>query len=102
MPTPEQQKQRADLRAKARALEDKAMSKATNLTERLDAWEKSIANSVGAWTVLDPLEVHSNPVKFEKQSDLSVLGGGDVYAEVTAKSGSRRRSPTSPASASRL
>jgi mono/diheme cytochrome c family protein len=85
VPTEEQQKQRADIQHKARAIEDKAMADATNLVERMAAWEKSIANAAGDWTVLDPQEVLSNPVKYEEQSDHSLLGGGDVYAEVTAK-----------------
>jgi mono/diheme cytochrome c family protein len=85
VPTEEQQTQRAQLRERARDLERQAMRAATNLSERLAAWEKSLANDAGVWTVLDPQEVLSNPVKYEKQSDLSLLGGGDVYAEVTAK-----------------
>jgi len=85
VPTGEQQKQRADIQHKARAIEDKAMGGTTNLVERMAAWEKGIANAAGDWTVLDPQEVLSNPVKYEEQSDHSLLGGGDVYAEVTAK-----------------
>ncbi len=85
VPTEEQQTLRNDIRHKARAIEDKAMGGMTNLTERLDAWETSIAGAAGDWTVLKPNEVHSNPVKYEEQSDHSLLGGGDVYAEVTAK-----------------
>ncbi|PYJ01239.1 MAG: hypothetical protein DME25_18540 [Verrucomicrobia bacterium] len=68
VPTEEQQKQRDDLRRKARALEDQAMRQTTNLVERLSAWEQSIAEAAG-----------------EKQADQSLLGGGDVAAEVIAK-----------------
>ncbi len=85
VPTPEQQQQREAIRREARALEDQAMGQATNLVARLAAWERSIAEAAGDWTVLDPQEVLSNPVKYEEQSDHSLLGGGDVYAEVTAK-----------------
>ena len=85
VPTEEQQKQRDGIRAQARQLEDQAMRGATNLVERLAAWEKSIADAAGEWTVLDPVEVLSNPIKFEEQADHSLLGGGDVYADVTAK-----------------
>ncbi len=85
VPTEAQQKQRADIRQKARALEDKAMRGAKNLSERMADWEKGIADAAGEWSVLDPSEVLSNPVKYEEQSDHSLLGGGDVYAEVTAK-----------------
>jgi hypothetical protein len=85
VPTGAQRKQREEIRQKQRALEDRAMSKGSNLVERLEAWEQSIAGAAGQWTVLDPDEVLSNPVKYEEQSDHSLLGGGDVYAEVTGK-----------------
>ena len=65
VPTEEQQTQRAQLRERARDLERQAMRAATNLSERLAAWEKSLANDAGVWTVLDPQEVLSNPVKYE-------------------------------------
>jgi hypothetical protein len=61
------------------------MQDATNLVERMATWERSVAGAAGDWAVLDPQEVISNPVKYEKQPDHSLLGGGDVYAEVTAK-----------------
>jgi hypothetical protein len=84
-PTAEQRKERELIRAKARKLEDKAMREAKNLPERMAEWETGIAGAAGEWVVLDPQEVLSNPVKYEKQSDHSLLGGGDVYSEVTAK-----------------
>jgi mono/diheme cytochrome c family protein len=85
VPTSEQQKKRDEILQQARALEEKARREATNLTERLASWESSLAGRAGHWTVLDPQEILSNPVKYEEQSDHSLLGGGDVYAEVTAK-----------------
>jgi mono/diheme cytochrome c family protein len=85
VPTSEQQKKRDEIRQQARALEEKARRETTNLTERLASWESSLARMAGNWTVLDPQEILSNPVKYEEQSDHSLLGGGDVYAEVTAK-----------------
>lgn len=85
VPTEEQQTKRNEVLHKARAIEEKAMNGVTNLNERLAAWEKEIASAAGEWTLLKPEEVHSNPVKYELQSDGSILGGGDVYAEVTAK-----------------
>jgi hypothetical protein len=78
VPTPEQQKQRADILAKVSALEDKALGKATNLAERMEAWEKSLAEAEGDWTVLDPKEWLNFATKYEKQPDSSLLGGGDV------------------------
>ena len=87
VPTEAQQKQRTQIREQAREIESRARRESTNLIERMNAWERGLADPrlTGNWTVLDPQEVLSNPVKYEKQSDLSLLGGGDVYAEVTAK-----------------
>ena len=77
VPTPEQQEQRDAIVAKVRELEEKAMEEEANLTERLAAWEKEIANA-GEWIVLEPKEWLNFATKFEKQSDGSLLGGGDV------------------------
>jgi mono/diheme cytochrome c family protein len=78
VPTPEQQKQREEVRVRVRKLEDKALDDSTNLVERLAAWEKSIADAAGNWTVLDPVEWHNFATKYEEQSDHSLLGGGDI------------------------
>lgn len=78
VPTAEQQKKRDDLRAKIRSLEVKAMKSATNLSERMAAWEKDAADATGNWFPLDPTEWHDFATKYEKQSDFSLLGGGDV------------------------
>jgi hypothetical protein len=78
VPTIEQQKQRDEILAKARALEDKAMRNTTNLSERMAAWEKEIAGAAGIWTVLDPTEWLNFATKYEEQSDHSLLAGGDV------------------------
>ena len=83
--TPEQQKQRDEILAKVRELEDKAMRDATNLTERMAEWEKSVADAEGDWTVLDPKEWLNFATKFEKQPDLSLLGGGDIKPGGTMK-----------------
>ena len=85
VPTPDQRRERAAIRKKARQLEDDAFNSSPDVLPRLADWEKSIADTVGQWEVLNPLEVLSNPIKYEKQADGSLLGGGDVYAEVTAK-----------------
>lgn len=77
VPTPEQQKKREALREKIRALETDAMSAATNAAE-FAAWEKQAADAAGSWFVLDPVEWHNFATKYEKQSDGSLLGGGDV------------------------
>src|SRR5438552_14432218 len=78
VPTAEQQKKRDEILAKVRALEDKAMHNATNLSERMGAWEKEMADAAGTWTVLDPTEWLNFATKYEKQGDHSLLAGGDV------------------------
>jgi len=78
VPTPEQQKQRDEIASKARSLENKAMHNLTNLSERLAAWEQEIGNAQGEWVVLDPREWLNFATKYEKQTDGSLLGGGDV------------------------
>jgi hypothetical protein len=78
VPTLEQQKKRDEVRAAVRRLEDKAMAETTNLVERMAAWEKSIADAAGDWTVLDPAEWHNFATKYEEQSDHSLLAGGDI------------------------
>jgi len=76
--TPKQQKQRDELRAKIRSLEEKAMTETTNLAGRMAEWEKANADAEGNWLVLDPVEWHNFATKYEKQSDGSLLGGGDL------------------------
>ncbi|HKQ39694.1 MAG TPA: DUF1549 and DUF1553 domain-containing protein [Verrucomicrobiae bacterium] len=73
VPTSEQRKQREDLLAKVRALEDKARD-----PEKQTAWEESVRDAAGDWTVLIPREWHNFATKYERQSDGSLLGGGDV------------------------
>src|SRR6266511_191778 len=85
VPTAEQETQREELAARARELEEKAMREATNLTERMLAWETHIAGAEGTWTLLEPKEWLNFATKFEKQSDLSLLGGGDVKPGGTMK-----------------
>jgi len=78
VPTPEQQARREEVRSRVRKMEDKVMAETTNLVERMAAWEKSIADAAGDWTVLDPAEWHNFATKYEEQSDHSLLGGGDI------------------------
>jgi hypothetical protein len=54
------------------------MKEATNLTERMAAWERDVADAAGEWTVLDPKDWLNFATKYEKQDDLSLLGGGDL------------------------
>jgi mono/diheme cytochrome c family protein len=80
VPTPEQQKQRDEIRAKARELEEKAIKEASHLKEGMAAWEKRLAEVTTNWTVLDPKDWHNFATKFEKQDDRTLLGGGDLQA----------------------
>jgi hypothetical protein len=78
VPTPEQQKKRDEITRKVQSLTDKAISDTPDLDEKMAAWEKSIAETEGKWTVLEPKEWLNFATKYEKQSDGSLLGGGDV------------------------
>jgi hypothetical protein len=78
VPTKEEQKQREEIIAKVRSLEEKAMRDTTNLDERMHAWEQDVAHAQGDWQVLDLREWLNFATKYEKQSDGSLLGGGDV------------------------
>lgn len=80
VPTREEAKQREEILKNIRALEDKALVETTNLIERMDAWEKTLAAPAVHWTVLDPTVWEGFATKFEKQEDLSLLGGGDINA----------------------
>src|SRR4029077_8974484 len=80
VPTPEQQRQRAGILTRVHELEDKAMRESTNLTARMAAWEQGLLGQPVHWTVLDPKDWSNFATKFEKQDDLSLLGGGDLQA----------------------
>jgi hypothetical protein len=80
VPTAEQVAEREEIVNKMHALEDKAMGQLTNLTERMEAWEKELTNSAPHWTELDPTAWEVFATKYEKQDDLSLLGGGDITA----------------------
>jgi len=78
VPTPEQEKQRKEILAKVRRLQETAMQETTNLTERMAAWEKTLAEATNDWVTLDPKDWQNFATKFEKQDDGSLLGGGDL------------------------
>jgi hypothetical protein len=78
VPTPAQQRQRDEIIAKIRGLEETAMRETTNLSERMAAWEKDLPVPAANWIVLDPTDWFGFATKFEKQENLSLLGGGDV------------------------
>lgn len=78
VPTPEEQRERDSIRARVNALEDQWMEDTPNLSERMAAWEDQISDAEGDWTILDPAEWLNFATKYEKESDHSLLGGGDV------------------------
>jgi hypothetical protein len=83
VPTAEEQKKRDEVLAKVRKLEDQARSRentnaSSPLAERMATWEKHVANVTTNWTILDSKDWSNFATKFEKQDDLSLLGGGDL------------------------
>jgi hypothetical protein len=78
VPTPEQTRRREEILKKVHELEDKGLTETTNLAEKMAAWEMSLAGTSVNWTVLDPKDWFYFATKFEKQEDLSLLGGGDL------------------------
>jgi hypothetical protein len=80
VPTPEETRKRQEVLSKIHELEDKSMTELTNLTQRMDTWEKSLNAPAGRWTELDPAVWETFGSKFEKQDNRSLLGGGDVTA----------------------
>jgi hypothetical protein len=80
VPTPEQTAEREEILSKTQNLEVKAMGELTNLSERMDVWEKEVSKPAPHWVELDPTIWENFGTKFEKQDDLSLLGGGDITA----------------------
>ena len=80
VPTPAQAEQRRALLARVAQLEDELMAEPATAT-KFEQWRKNLgeAKDAVAWRPMDAKEWHSTPMKFEKQEDLSLLGGGDVY-----------------------
>ena len=78
VPTADQEKERHEIFAKVRELEEKAIKETTNLTARMAEWETNVSDVTTDWIVLDPKEWLNFATKYEKQDDLSLLGGGDL------------------------
>jgi hypothetical protein len=80
VPTPAQAEQRRAILAEVANLEDTLRSNA-DTAAKFEQWRKNLggAKDPVAWQPLDAKEWHSTPMKFEKQEDRSLLGGGDVY-----------------------
>ena len=79
IPDPGQQARRDAILADARAIEDRARDSLTDAPTRLERWLADTAARTGSWEILSPQEWHSQPMKFEKLEDLSLLGGGDIW-----------------------
>ena len=81
-PDPKAHATRQSLLKQRRALDAKEPALMASLLEppmqaEVAAWEKSVANEVIAWTVLEPASFSSsNGTSFAKQSDNSLLAGG--------------------------
>lgn len=73
VPTLEEEKNREEILAKVRQLEDQARD-----ADKQAIWEESIRDAAGEWTVLMPREWLNFATKYERQSDGSLLGGGDI------------------------
>jgi mono/diheme cytochrome c family protein len=80
VPTDEAERKRFGVISATQTLDDAAMVQATNLMDCFAAWEKELPTETNHWIVLDPKEWANFSTKFEKQDDLSLLGGGDVQA----------------------
>jgi len=70
---------RAAIESDARRIEEQALSN-PEVAARFEAWLDGLSAPGPQWEVLDPQEWHSTPMKFEKQEDFSLLGGGDIYS----------------------
>jgi mono/diheme cytochrome c family protein len=80
VPSGEQKAKRTEILAKVAEFEGKLISETQGLAARQREWEKEcLANTNTAWEVLDASEWHSQPMKFEKLEDRSLLGGGDIW-----------------------
>jgi hypothetical protein len=79
IPNADQLARREAILAAARSIEDRTRNSLSDPAGRLEQWLASTASRSGAWEILNPQEWHSQPMKFEKLEDLSLLGGGDVW-----------------------
>jgi hypothetical protein len=80
VPTSAQVQARSAILNKVKELEDSAIEQTTNLLQRMADWEKNLPEENQNWMVLDPKDWQNFGTKFEKQDDLSLLGGGDLQA----------------------
>lgn len=85
VPTPAQAAQREAILKHARELESQCRASIPHLDERLKTWVQSQSSRAGSWIPIDSSEWHSQPMKYEKQEDLSFLGGGDATMDTVIR-----------------
>lgn len=80
VPNGEQRTKRSSIVALAKAWEAATRNRPAASDAELAKWETEVLPSrKGDWKVLPLREWHSQPMKYERQEDGSLLGGGDVY-----------------------
>ncbi|MBL9172326.1 MAG: PSD1 domain-containing protein [Verrucomicrobiales bacterium] len=70
---------RSAITNRVRAIEERLLSDAA-VSDRFERWLDGLSAPGPTWRPLDPREWHSQPMKFEKQEDFSLLAGGDIYS----------------------
>jgi hypothetical protein len=80
VPTSKQNELRQSILAQVHSIEDKAIKETPDLATRMAEWERTLAEPFTTWTVLEPKDWENFATKFEKQEDLSLLGGGDLQS----------------------
>jgi hypothetical protein len=78
VPAKETRAKRDAIAAAAKAIEDKLIADPA-AAAKFSAWLAAVTATPVNWQPIDAQEWHSTPMKFEKQEDLSLLGGGDVH-----------------------
>ena len=78
VPNADQLARRAAIQSNARGAMDRLWADAS-VKGRFESWLAGVRELPSIWKPIDAKEWHSQPMKFEKQEDLSLLGGGDVY-----------------------
>lgn len=81
VPSKDTQAKRDAITSAARAIEDRLLADAS-VSAKFNGWleaQQRAGTTAPHWEPINATEWHSSPMKFEKQEDFSLLGGGDVY-----------------------
>lgn len=81
VPNAEQSAAESAILKRVRDFEGQLLKDHPELETREREWEREQLRALQHWQVLDPSEWHSQPMKFEKLEDASLLGGGDVFKD---------------------